>query len=126
MDFRGGGGFLRLSVQDAGAAGAVAKVEVHGVGGDSSWQALTNTWGAAWETGSAPAAPLSFRVELADGNVMEAPSVVDKSGIAGGAGAPVKFATGQQFGSAGGGEVKAFSGSGDPMLLVGGRKLLRH
>ena len=125
MDFRGDGGFLRLSVQDAGAAGAVAKVEVRGAGSDA-WQALTNTWGAAWETGTAPSAPLSFRVSLSDGAVLDMPSVVDKSGIAGGAGAAVKFGTGQQFGGSEG-EVKAFdSGSGDPMLLVGGRKLLRH
>jgi hypothetical protein len=61
MNFDGTGKWLRLAVGDAGGYAAVKSVAVQG-GGSSSWQQLTNTWGATWETGKAPSPPLSFQV----------------------------------------------------------------
>ena len=36
-------------------------------GGNTDWTALTNSWGATWETGSAPEPPLSFKMICDDG-----------------------------------------------------------
>jgi hypothetical protein len=63
MDFGGAGQWLRLVVGGTGGNAAVKSVAVQGSGG-SSWQQLTNSWGATWETGNAPAPPLTFKVCL--------------------------------------------------------------
>jgi hypothetical protein len=63
MNYDGAGKWLRLTVVDAGGDAAVKSVAVQG-GSSSSWQQLSNTWGATWETGGAPGPPLSFQVGL--------------------------------------------------------------
>ena len=60
MDFRGAGGWIRLSIDDTGGRAAVKAVSVKGSSGD--WRPLDNSWGATWETSSAPPPPLSFKV----------------------------------------------------------------
>jgi hypothetical protein len=63
MDFGGAGKWLRLVVDDTGGYAAVKSVAVQG-SGSSSWQQLTNSWGATWEISSAPTPPLTFKVGL--------------------------------------------------------------
>ena len=61
LDYRGAGGWVRLSIDDTGGRGAVQSVQVR-TSGTTSWQSLQNTWGAEWETSSAPPPPLDFRI----------------------------------------------------------------
>ena len=61
MDYRGAGGWIRLSIDDTGGRAAVKSVAVKG-SGSGDWKPLDNSWGATWELSSAPAAPLSFKV----------------------------------------------------------------
>lgn len=44
-----------------GASGAINAVEVRG-SGQGAWEGLQNTWGAAWESYSAPNYPLDVRI----------------------------------------------------------------
>ncbi|KAL4440265.1 hypothetical protein ABPG75_003266 [Micractinium tetrahymenae] len=122
MDFKGPGGWLRLSITDTGGRAAVTSVAVKGSSGD--WKEMANSWGATWELPSAPPAPLSFRITSDGGQVVEADDVITQSGgIASGAGASGShptFATGVQFSitDPAYGKVQAFDGPSDPMLVT--------
>lgn len=48
-------------MQDAANRGAVKTVQVKGP--NTYWETLNNKWGASWETGQVPAAPLDFRIQ---------------------------------------------------------------
>ena len=48
-------------MQDAANRGAVNTVQVKGL--NSYWETLNNEWGASWETGQVPAAPLDLRIQ---------------------------------------------------------------
>ena len=61
MDYRGAGGWIRLSIDNTGGRAAVNSVSVKG-GDGGDWKLLKNSWGATWEMSSAPAPPLSFKV----------------------------------------------------------------
>lgn len=61
MDFKGQGGWIRLSIDNTGGYAGITSVAVQGSDG-GAWQPLTNSWGATWELPSAPAPPLSFKV----------------------------------------------------------------
>ena len=71
MDYRGAGGWIRLSIDDTGGRAAVKSVAVKG-GDGGDWKPLSNSWGATWELSSAPAAPLSFKVGVSCDRTMGA------------------------------------------------------
>lgn len=57
---------LLAHLQDTGGRAAVKQVFIR-TGGSGSWQAMSNSWGAAWEASSTPPAPLDLKVVCDDG-----------------------------------------------------------
>lgn len=54
-------------LQQVAGRGAVQGVQIRGADSEG-WQAMNNLWGAAWETGTVPKAPLDFRIQDDNGN----------------------------------------------------------
>eukprot|EP00887_Chlorella_sp_A99_P003760 scaffold7.g3760.t1 len=130
LDYRGAGGWVRLSIDTTGGRGSVQSVAVKN-SASASWQQLANSWGAQWETASAPSAPLDFKIQCDDGETVVASGVIKQAGISAPLGSPIKFATGVQFtitdpsfagngGAPGGGRVAAFDGPPDSSAAPAG------
>lgn len=120
MNFGGGGQWLRLAITDTGGYASVQSVSVKSSSG-SNWQTMDNTWGAVWESGSAPTAPLDFQITCSDGQIVTADSVVTQDGgISGGVGGAITFTTDVQFNidDPAASSVQSFDGPDDPMVVT--------
>ncbi|GAB4819912.1 hypothetical protein N2152v2_006958 [Parachlorella kessleri] len=122
MDFAGSNGWLRLVIQDTGGRGSVKSVSIKS-SSSGSWVKMSNTWGATWELGSAPAPPLDFVVETENGDQVTATGVIRQNGgisLGKNGNSLLNFSTGKQFtiNDPAVLQVKAFSGEQDPMLIT--------
>ncbi|KAK9820245.1 hypothetical protein WJX72_007952 [[Myrmecia] bisecta] len=72
------GGWIRFNIQSVASRASVSKVQIRGK--DSSWTNLNNIWGAVWELGWTPQAPLDVHIIQDDGQEVTAYGIITRGG----------------------------------------------